>query len=266
MSDFPEPKPYTLEFSDNESAFGKIIGFQFHPSDREIRHLEGWIVARIDEPSRIVQARMCAPFVGYVPSEARISLDGKRVPPVMPESFCDLRRTVPEWKEAFPDSLVTELSQSSASREVLQRLLDGAPNYFADLRIMRAKPQPWSEQDFLDAEASIATIVTYKPSRWLGYYGREHIARAARAGREPEEITAAQRRLKQLQELAYQAAESLRDRLLPYRSWKGPTKEYNTVFEEENSLWMDRLRVECPGFSDWVYHDAINDWGFHMAR
>lgn len=265
MSASEEPIPYTLEFTDNDTAFEQLVGFEFEPPDKDMRHLDGWMIVRVDAPGRIVQARMCAPFIGYIsPSAEEIFRGGVYNPPTGPECFLDKRRTLPAWKEVYPDSLVAELSSSGAlSRDTLQRLMETAPAFFEDLYALHAKPTPWSEQDFLDAEASIAGVANYKPSWRLGCYGREKIERAARAGREPEQITAAHRRLKKLQDIAYKAAEALRD--FGHQSRR---KDFvsATTYDQENAKWMERLKVECPGFSDWVYHDAIHDWGFHMSR
>src|SRR5690349_10769469 len=132
MNPAGEPTPYTLHFADNDTAFEQLVGFEFEPSDKDMRHADGWMILRIDAPTRIVQARMCDPFVGYrSPSIEEAFRGGVYNPPTGPECFLDKRRTLPAWKEAYPDSLVTELSPFGVlKRETLQHLVDIAPGFF----------------------------------------------------------------------------------------------------------------------------------------
>ncbi len=263
MSAPHEPQPYTLKFDDNESAFAALVGFEFKRDYPQTPQLEGWMVLRIDEPDRILQARLCAPFFNYKSATFDACVrDGVYQEPNHPACWLDKRKTLPEWRTIFPDSLVAEI-QHDLSQEYLQRIVDAAPAYFEDLQMLRAKPIPWSQQDFLDAEACLAGVAQYKPSWQIGFYAGVHLEQAARAGREPEDFAAAQHKVRSLQNLAYKAAEA-------FQEWYHQTRRKNftasRTYEDENEAWMQRLRTECTGFSDWVYQDAIHRWGFHAAR
>lgn len=258
-----EPKPYTLMFDDNESAFAALVEFEFKHDYPRTPQLEGWMVLRVDEPNRIVQARLCAPFINYKspPFDACVR-DGVYQEPSHPACWLDKRKTPSEWRTIFSDSLVVEI-QHDLSNDYLQRVVDAAPAYFEDLRTLRAKPTPWSQQDFLDAEACLAGVAQYQPSQQIGCHAKIHLERAARAGREPEDFATAQHKIRSLQNLAYKAAEAFQDR---YHRSRRKNSAATKTFAEEDEAWMQRLRRECPGFSDWVYRDAIHHWGSWAAR
>jgi len=264
MTEPYEPKPFTVRFDDNEAAFEQLVGFKFKPDTKEVEYKDGWIVVRLDEPSKFVEARMCAPLVGYWSPPSEGYFRNGRMYPAIPESFLDRLLTLEAWPGKYADSLVMELREAeTASREALQKAITIAPAYFAELRVLRAKPTPWPQQDIVDAEASLQGIANCKPFRLISYHGRGHLLNAARSGRQADEIAATARVLERMKTIAYEAASAWNKWYHEHR--KSRFDDHVEAFPD-NEAWMQRLRVECPGFSEWVYRDAIHDWGMWAAR
>lgn len=257
------PKPETIRFQSHEAAVGAITRFDFFPDNLAEPKIEGWIVVRIDERLGIVEARFCPAHKGNEHLPAILTKDGKwdlqldvvydfgnqKVP------YVDLQETLKNWREKYPDCLVMQLSRPLTKDytpyEFLQLQLAWTEAYFSELREMRSKAIPWSHQDFLDCEAALAGFVKHgKFFHYLRYEAREQLRCAARAGRSEEEITEAGRLVKKLGQTSYDAADQ-------YRS-ANYSKDVRTA-------GVERMKKECPGFSDWVYEGAF-DAGFSESR
>ena len=277
---FPTPpEPVTLQFKDQASALEALVGFVFRPCDFKTPCMQGWIVVRIEEQLGIVEARVCPAWIGYKsPMSSEIFIGGRYHPAKMPDCYSNFRQTLNDWREQFPDCLVREvpirgstLIQSTpprygtpyfASYEVLQNLADTSHDFFEELRVMREKAIPWPQQEFMDAEAALAGAANHKIFGWLNRCARQQLERAARAGRAPEEIVNVQRSVEKLKKSGCDAASEWNT--CYYASQQKDFVPDAVTYDEE--AWLERMRAECPGFSDWVYKGAIHDFGFWAAR
>lgn len=260
------PKPETVQFQSHEAAVEAITSFDFFPDSLPNPKIEGWIVVRIDEKLGIVEARFCPAHKGNEPLPAILTKDGKWVLPELQGDdydlgnqkvpYADLQETLKTWRERYPDCLVKQLSRPLFPKdytpyEFLQLQLTSTEAYFSELREMRSKAIPWAHHDFLDCEAALAGFVKHgKFFHFLRYDARDQLRSAARAGRSEEEILEAERLVKKLRQTNYDAADQ-------YRS-----AHYS---KDVKTAGFERMKKECPGFSDWVYAGAFDD-GFNASR
>ena len=285
---FPtRPTPVTLRFEDPASAFEALVGFEFTPAywKAPLHHKtpfeEGWIVVRIEEQLVIVEARVC-PM--YIDSKSLLQIDTFVADPYKPpDCSINVHQTLDDWREQFPDSLVREVTRASTvtlatpsalvsdgppyfvSLDILKNLVDTSHFFFEELRAMREKAIPWPPQDFMDMEAVCGFVAHTKIFPKVHLYAQRQLERAARAGRAPAEIARAQSFVKKLQRIGdaayaeWSASNDLRDgkkrRSFMKKNGVPPPK---VIYDEES--WLEQMRTECPGFSDWVYRGAIFDY------
>ena len=160
--------------------------------------------------------------------------------------------------------MIVELLARGELRQLMDVELGGRVIGQLVLRALRAKPVPWPEQEYLDTEAALANGTTQREWQWLRLYRAEEFTTALRRERTEEEIAGTKERIRKLQWLAYKAAEESNTRY--QQSRKKGFVAFEKTYEEQDKNWMQRLRTECPGFSDWVYHSALHDYGSWAAR
>jgi len=270
------PTPVTLRFKDQASALEALVGFVFRPCDFKTPCMEGWVVVRIEKQLGIVEARVCPAWIGYKsPLSSENFVGGRYHPTKMPDCYLNFRQTLNDWIEQFPDCLVREVPKASTvtqatpsapvsygppyfvSNEVLMNLVDTSHFFFEELQAMREKTIPWPQRDFMDFEAVLAGVANAKNFGWLNRHAQKQLAHAARAGREPEECVSVQQSIEKLKKFGCDAA-------WDWNKYYHASQQKDFVagaaaYEEE--AWLERMRAECPGFSDWVYKGAIHDYG-----
>jgi hypothetical protein len=239
-------KPTVFSVQNDDLAVDAIRRFYFMEGSAYLPGPVGWIIMRLDESVWIREIVVCPPNLESASVKAFL-----------------LRHTLDEQRKRFPDSLVMEVSRGHVDPSIDFQARHFTSEYFDQLRTLRGKPVPWPEQEYLDTEAALANGTTQREWQWLRLYRAEEFAAALRRERTEEETTAVKERIRKLQELAYKAAEAFHAR--HYQSRRKDFVAAKT-YEQEDEAWMQRLRTECPGFSDWVYHAAIHHWGFHEAR
>jgi hypothetical protein len=240
--------PTVLSVQNDDLAVDAIRRFYFMDGSeyRPAPGPVGWIIMRVDEGVWIREIVVCPPSF-----ESAVVM-----------AFL-LRRTLDELRRGFPDSLVMEVSRGHVDPSIDFQARHFVSDYFDQLRKLRAKPSPWPEQEYLDTEAALANGTTQREWQQVRLYRAEEFAAALRRERTEEEIARAKERIRKLQNFAYEAANAFNARYVLSRR-----KDFvaSTAYEEDDAAWMQRLRTECPGFSDWVYHAAIHDWGSWAAR
>jgi hypothetical protein len=247
----------TLQFQDHTSACEAIARLECRPSEL-IDCLWGWIVVRIEERLGIVEARFYPPQINYKePPFEELCPNGRYDPATRPRAFVELEETLRDWREKYPDCLVMKLDippEGWSKPEFLQRQWARRQSFFDELRAIRKKVVPWPLQEFMDTEAVLRGLAS---SNTFGYLlltnARAQLERAVRAGREPEEITKVHQAVRKLEDLGCKAGRNSLDQIHKVPGF--------APFDEK--AWLDRMRTECPGFSDWVYKGAIHH-GFFM--
>jgi hypothetical protein len=239
--------PTVFSVQNDDLAVDAIRRFYFLDGSAYLPGPVGWVIMRLDEGVWIREIVVCPPNVESAVVMASL-----------------LRRTLDELRRGFPDSLVMEVSHGHVDPSIDFQARHFTSEYFDQLRRLRTKPVPWPEQEYLDTEAALANGTTQREWQKLRLYRADEFAATLRRERTEDEIAGAKERIRKLQGLAYEAAEESNTRY--HQSRKKDFVAFKKAHEDQDKTWMQRLRTECPGFSDWVYHAAIHDWGSWAAR
>ncbi len=240
-----EPTVFTVQ--NDDLAVDAIRRFYFPEGDAYGQRPSGWVIMRLEEGVWICEIIVCPPKCGNAVVMAAL-----------------LRRTLDEWRKRFPDSLVMKVDSGHVDPKIDFQERHFISEYFDQLRKLRAKTAPWPEQEYLDTAAALANGTSQREWQLVRLYRAEEFAASLRRGRTEDEIACTKERIRKLQQLAYKAAEESNTRY--HQSRKKGFVAFKKTYEEQDKTWMERLRTECPGFSDWVYRDAIHDWGSWAAR